>query len=383
MADRDRARLKIEPREAVQRLQKYRPPPEGREGKLRLDFNENTVGCAPAVVRTLRRALNADFLSRYPEYEEGRAILARYFGVSRQEMLITNGVDDAIKLICDTFVEPGDVLLVPAPTFPIYQFFHGVTGGRTRTVHYDEALRLPAERILRAINKRTRWVALANPNNPTGTLVLKEDLQAVLQAAPRTLFLVDEAYYDFSGETILPWIRQFPNLVVSRTFSKAFGLAGLRLGFLFANANLAGLMRRVHAVFAVNSVAMVCAVEAIRHEDYVRRYARAVCKNRERLCKWLDSMEICYAPSAANFVLACVGRRAVQIARRLREKSILVRDWAYDPHLKNYLRMTVGTSAQTRCLIEALGELQDLIETHARPYVWRDLVSYSAAEYFG
>ena len=133
----------IRPRKAVERLQKYRPPLEGRAGKLRLDFNENTVGCAPGVVRALRRALNTDWLSRYPEYEEGRAVLAEYFGVSKDEMLISNGVDDAIKLICDTFVDPGDKLVVPAPTFPIYQFFQDVAGGRTALVRYDEGLRLP------------------------------------------------------------------------------------------------------------------------------------------------------------------------------------------------------------------------------------------------
>src|SRR6266700_99934 len=166
----------IRPRKAVERLQKYRPPLEGRAGMLRLDFNENTEGCA---------------------------VLAEYFGVSKDEMLISNGVDDAIKLICDTFVDPGDKLVVPAPTFPIYQFFQNVAGGRTALVRYDEGLRLPVERILDVINSRTRWVALANPNNPTGTMIPKGDLRAILEAAPRTLVLVDEAYFDFSGSTVL------------------------------------------------------------------------------------------------------------------------------------------------------------------------------------
>src|SRR6266700_4207398 len=166
----------IRPRKAVERLQKYRPPLEGRAGKLRLDFNENTVGCA---------------------------LLGEYFGVSKDEMLISNGVDDAIKLICDTFVDPGDKLVVPAPTFPMYQFFQNVAGGRTALVRYDEDLRLPVERILDAINSRPRLVALANPNNPTGTMIPKRDLRAILEAAPRTLVLVDEAYFDFSGSTVL------------------------------------------------------------------------------------------------------------------------------------------------------------------------------------
>jgi histidinol-phosphate aminotransferase len=250
-------------------------------------------------------------------------------------------------------------------------------------VRYNERLHLPADEVIKAIDQRTRWIALANPNNPTGTLLPEGDLQTILRAAPRALVLVDEAYFDFSGETILPWIRNYRNLVVSRTFSKAFGLAGLRIGFLFANAELASLMRRVHAVFAVNAVAMAGAVEAIRHEDYIRRYARAVRKNRALLCKWLDSMSISYAPSAANFVLVRLGRQAAEVARRLRqENNILVRDWDYDPHLKGYLRVTIGTAGQMRHLIQALGRVQHLIETHGGSRAWRDLLAYSPTEYF-
>src|SRR5438067_603745 len=166
----------IPPREAVERLKKYRPPLEGRAGKLRLDFNENTVGCSPEVARALKRALTPEALSRYPEYERGREALARYFKVAPHQMLLTNGTDDAIKLICDTFVDPEDILVVPAPTFPVFSFFHSVAGGRTVEVRFDETFRLPLDRLLAAINRRTRWVALANPNNPTGTMLPKKDL---------------------------------------------------------------------------------------------------------------------------------------------------------------------------------------------------------------
>ncbi|PYV12425.1 MAG: hypothetical protein DMG23_01170 [Acidobacteria bacterium] len=209
----------VRPRKAVARLKKYRPPLEGRGGKMRLDFNENTVGCSPVVVRALRRVLTSDWLARYPEYEEGRKILAKYFGVEPKEMLLTNGTDDAIKMICDTFVDPGDVLVVPAPTFPVYQFFHEIAGGRLVGVRYDEDFRLPIEKMVAAVKKRARWVALANPNNPTGTTVSKKDVATLLRAAAGTVVLVDEAYFEFCGETVLPWVRKFPNLVVTRTFS--------------------------------------------------------------------------------------------------------------------------------------------------------------------
>ena len=387
----------IQPRKPIERLQEYHPPREDRVGKIRLDFNENTVGCAPAVVRALRRSLQAEWLASYPEYERARATLARYFGVSKDEMLITNGIDDAIKLICDTFVDPGDRLVVPAPTFPMYRFFHDVAGGKTVDVCYDEGARsllFPVERMIDAIRhdegrrrrsagaKAARWVALANPNNPTGTLIAKPHLARLLQAAPRTVILVDEAYFDFSQSTILPWIRKYPNLIVGRTFSKAFGLAGLRLGFLFASRRLMGLLGRAHAVFAVNSVAVAAALEEIRHTDEVERYAAMVRASRHRLSRELDRLGIAWAPSAANFVFIRAGASASEIARRLRARDILVRDWSYDPHLRPYLRITVGTASQMRRLIRELERLRRLIETRGEK-PWRDLMNYSPPEYFG
>jgi len=372
----------VRPRKAVESLPKYHPPPEGRAGKLRLDFNENTIGCAPQVVRMLRRALNADWLTRYPEYEESRQALAKYFGVSADELLFSNGVDDAIKLICDTFVDTGDILLIPAPTFSMYAFFQSVAGGRTTLVRYNEDLRLPVEKILTALTKRIRWIALANPNNPTGTLMPKDDLRSILRAAPQTLVLVDEAYFDFSGETVLPWINRFPNLVVTRTFSKAFGLAALRLGFVFANARLLAKMRSAHGVYPVNSLALACALEAVKQEDYVRRYAQAVRASRTELCRALDAMGVPYAPSAANFVFVRFGEQAPEIAHRLREQGTLVRDWGYDPHLRDYLRITVGSTVQTRLLIGQLKRHQHLMEKGDPSRAWREFATYSPTGYF-
>jgi histidinol-phosphate aminotransferase len=372
----------IRPRKAVERLKKYRPPMEGRAGKLRLDFNENTVGCAPEVVRALRRALNAEMLTRYPEYGESRETLAGYFGVKPEELLLTNGTDDAIKAICDAFVDPGDVLLVPAPTFPVYEFFHNVAGGAIERLRYDQQFRLPVESLLGAINRKTRWVALASPNNPTGTEISKSDLRTLLEAAPRVLVLVDEAYYDYSGRTVLPWIRKYENLLVTRTFSKAFGLAALRMGFIFGNPQLVGLMHRVQNPFQVNSLALAAASIAIRHEEHVQRYVAQIRANRDLICRWLEARGIPYVRSSANFILTRAGERAPEIAQRLRAQGILVRDWSYDPHLKGYLRFTIGSRPQTRRLLEELERQEHLIETPNGTKAWRNFVTYSQTGWF-
>ena len=262
----------IRPRKAVEQLKKYRPPMEGRAGKLRLDFNENTVGCAPEVVRALRRALTPEMLTRYPEYGQSRQTLAEYFGLKPEEMLLTNGTDDAIKVICDAFVDPGDVLLVPAPTFPVYEFFHKVAGGAVERVRYDERFHLPVGTVVAAINKKTRGSLSAAPIIPRGRRFPSLNYGRSWTRAPDVLILVDEAYFDYSGHTVLPWIRKYENLLVSRTFSKAFGLAALRMGFIFGNPELVELLHRAQNPFQVNSLALAAASVAIRHEEHVKKF---------------------------------------------------------------------------------------------------------------
>jgi histidinol-phosphate aminotransferase len=367
----------IKPRKTILMLREERPP-SGRSGKIRLDMNENTRGAAPSVVRSVRRAVTGRQLGTYPEYDAACEELAGHFKVSADELLLTNGIDDAIKLICDTFVDPGDTLLIPALTFTMYQFFHTVAGGKTAVVHHDEDLRLPLDRTLHALRlRRPRWLALANPNNPTGTMIPQDHLRAILRAAPATLVLVDEAYFDYSGETVLPWIRRFPNLVVARTFSKAYGLAGLRLGVLFAGRELAGWMRRAHAVFPVNSMAVAAALEAIRHPEDVERHVREVRENRDRLCQCLNSLGVPYSSSAGNFVFACFGRKAPQIAGRLAKDGILVRHWSHDPQLHPYFRIGIGTRSEIARLIRALRSLRHLIEPQDPEIPWRGATEYS------
>jgi histidinol-phosphate aminotransferase len=322
-------------------------------------------------------------MTRYPEYDECRKRLAAYFKVAPEQLLLANGTDDAIKAICDAFVDPEDVLLVPAPTFPVYEFFNNVSGGKILRIRYDENFRLPAAEFVATLKKeKVRWVALANPNNPTGTQIPKADLKAILLANPDTVVLVDEAYQDFSGETILPWIKKYPNLIVSRTFSKAFGLAALRLGCLFADAALIESLQRGQNPFAVNSLAMICAGIAIQYDVQVRKYAEEIRANRATFFRWLEAQGIPYVPSSANFVLTRVGPQAADIAKLLRDKGILVRDWSYDPNLKGYLRFTIGSVPQMRKLTKELERVGNMIETRSGAVAGKDRASYSTTGWF-
>ena len=349
-------RQSIAIRKAVLGLAPYNAPSEGRAKKLRLDFNENTVGCSPSVIRALSR-MTAKDMAVYPEYQETTKRLARFFGVRPAEIHLTNGIDDALHLIADTFINYGDSVLVVEPTFDMYRFFAELAGASVAALRYDDEMRFPVDDVIRALQQPAkscpRVLYIANPNNPTGTLVKREELKRILQAAAHTLVLVDEAYFDFSGLTILSWIRRFPNLLVARTFSKSAGLAALRIGCLFGNPELLSAMRRACTPYPVNSAALVAAEAAIRDPRFLQKYTREVLESRAMLEKGLVRLGARIYPSSANFVLADFGPGARRLVRALEEMGILVRGRKDFPR-EGFIRISAGTRADTRKLLRAM-----------------------------
>lgn len=343
-------------RSAVASMRPYHPPLEGRDGKLRLDFNENTIGCSP-LVRNALRNLSSAAVSMYPEQETVRRELATFFGVRADELLLTNGTDEALHLIADTFVEPDDRVLLVEPTFAMYRFYSELAGARVQALRYDADLRFPMNALLAALRRGARVFFLANPNNPTGSVLRPTDLRRILQAAAKTLVVVDEAYFEFSGITILPWIRRYKNLVVTRTFSKAAGLAGLRLGCIFAHRSIAEHFRKAQSPYPVNVAALVAARATIRDRSFLSGTLRAFRRGRRELERGLAKLGIPFFPSAANFVLLFVGARAKEVVAALARQGTLIRDRSSDFGGAGYVRITFGTLTQTRRVLRQLKEM--------------------------
>ncbi len=257
-----------------------RPPMlENRAGKLRLDMNENLLGCSPKV-RTALRRLNAETLAMYPEKETAIARLAPWFGVRADEMLVVGGIDEALRLIADAYIERGRSVLLVEPTFPMYRFYVEQRDARIRTLRYDREMRFPLRDVLRALKAEPSVFFLANPNNPTGNLLDARTLGTILNAAARTLIVVDEAYFEFSGVTVLPQIRRRRNLAVTRTFSKAAGLAGLRVGCVFAHRDVAKILKRAQAPFPIGAAALAATEAALKDRAFVRRAVREIRQGR-------------------------------------------------------------------------------------------------------
>lgn len=336
-----------EPRPAVVEMAPYHPPAGGRQGKLRLDFNENTLGASPRVVEKLQSLLSAEMLTVYPEYTTVLPALAQYFKVGDDELLLSNGTDEAIQVLVNTYVDNGDDVLILTPSYAMYRFYSEVAGATVRTVPYREnTLKFPIAELLAAIRPETKAILISNPNNPTGTAVSKEALQQILDAAPEAAVLVDEAYYEFCGITMLTLLNEYPNLFVSRTFSKVYGLAGLRIGCLFSSADNIEVMQKAQSPYSVNVLAAIAAKAAVEDQAYITSYVTEILAARELLCVGLEKLDVPYYESHANFVLMQVGPRAIAVRDKLRAKGVLVRDRSYE--IAGCVRVTVGSRDQVR-----------------------------------
>ncbi len=343
-----------QPRARVLAMPEYHPPLANRD-LLRLDFNENTFAPSPKVLERLR-AITSAALTIYPEREHAEIAAARHFGLAPDQVLLTNGVDEAIHLLCAAFLEDGDQALIATPTFFMYDVSVGLMTGGLIRVQSDASLEFPLDRFLRAITPRTKLVMVASPNNPTGAVIARPDLLTLCAAAPQAVVMVDEAYFHFHGETTLPDIGHVKNLIVARTFSKAYGLANLRLGMLAGSAELMYFVRKVASPYNVNGIALACLPVALADQAYLDWYVVQVSAGRERMMAALDQLGVRYWKSAANFVLFEIGPRHKEFVTRMREKGVLLRDRSSDPGCDGCVRITIGIEEHVTRGIAALSD---------------------------
>lgn len=348
----------LKPRNAVKAIPAYHPPLAGRLG-LRLDFNENTIGPSPRVLARLR-TLTPEDLSRYPEREPIEAEVAKFLGVPQSELLLTNGVDEAIHLLCQTYLDPNDEGVIVVPTYSMYHIYMSAAGARVISIPAEEDFEFPIKALRDRITDRTRLIIVANPNNPTGTFTPAELLLELARSAPAAAILVDEAYFEFCGRTILSTRRECPNIFVSRTFSKAYGLAGLRIGVMIGDAEQIPSLRRVCSPYNVNAIALACLPEALADQTYIARYVYETLQSRTRLEEMLKGRGIHFWPSQGNFVLARIGSTKADsqtFVEHMRHRGILVRDRSADYGCQGCVRFTLGSDEHTSRLLTAIDEV--------------------------
>jgi len=341
-------------RKTILNRRTYEAPAEGRSDKLRLDFNENTSGCSPAVLRALAK-LTSKQLAMYPEYQLPTRRVARYFGVRSEELLLTNGGDDALRVFFDTFVEPGSGILICEPTFPMYRYYAEIYDARISILRYGSEMEFPLEGVIAALRKKPRVLFIANPNNPTGTLLQEQELRRILKAGTHTAVVMDEAYAEFSGFSAIPWIQKNPQLFVARTFSKVAGLAALRLGAVIACKESLTMVRRAMPPFPVNLAALVAMKAAVSDQPTMQAYVQTVKRLRAWFAAELVKLNVKTYASAGNFLLANFGPSGPALFQKLEKQGILLRERSKDIG-PGFVRITVGTPSEMRRLLKAIIE---------------------------
>ena len=321
---------------------------------FKLDWNEATVPPSPRVLEAIARFLgNSHHLNWYPELYSRRLTeaLGRYTDLSPEHLLVTNGSDDALALVCNTFLDPADEVVAPTPTYTHFFVFAQAKGGRLVRVRYDDPFAVQLERVLAAISPRTKVIYLVSPNNPTGVVYERPDVERVLDAAPGAIVIVDEAYHEFYGRTVMPLVRTRPNLVVTRTFSKSFGMAGLRIGYLAAHPDCVGELKRIFSPKSVNVLGQIAARAALSDLEYLNRYVGEVNASKPLLVDFFRSRGLEARSTPANYILFRPPE-ARMFCERLTEEGVYIRDRSSMPQLEGLVRMSIGTVAQTREVIE-------------------------------
>lgn len=325
---------------------------------IKLASNENPLGISPKAAASIAPAIAE--LARYPDgsgYELKHALSSK-LAIDAEAIVLGNGSNDVLEMAARAFLAPGTNAVYAQHAFAVYPIATQATGARgievpARDFGHDLAA------MLAAIDAQTRVIFLANPNNPTGTFIAPEEVERFLSRVPPTVLVVlDEAYQEYLPEALQPdsvrWLARFPNLVVTRTFSKIYGLAGLRLGYALAHPPVADLMNRVRQPFNANSLALTAAVAALDDHEFVRRSRELNFRGMAYLTESFKRLELSYIPSQGNFVTVRVGDGA-EIFRRLLRRGVIVRPVA-GYGLPEHLRVTIGLDAENERFVQALRE---------------------------
>jgi histidinol-phosphate aminotransferase len=324
---------------------------------IKMNANENPYGCSPKVLQALAASRN---LHIYPDdgQQELRRRLAGYAGVAPEYIVAGHGSNTLIDLIVRLFVEPGDEVINCVPTFDIYRFSTEICGGVVVNVERDENFAVSIGVVKKAVTQRTKLIFLATPNNPTGNIIPRKDIIELTETGVPVV--VDEAYYEFSGETIVPYKSFYNNLMVLRSFSKWAGLAGLRVGYGIFPPRIAGYLMAIKIPHGVSTAAEIAVRESLDDLDYLQDNVRVIVSERRRLFGELQKIPwLKPYPSRANFIYISVLRgSAGELYLKLQQKGILVR-YFDRPLLQNSLRISVGKPEHTDALIKALHELSD------------------------
>lgn len=316
-----------------------------RRGFLRLDMNESVEGLPGEFVREVLDGITVEELASYPEYAEITLEIARSVNLAPENVLVTNGSDAAIKHLFEAFIDTDDRILLTDPTFAMYSVYSKIMRARDIVVPYNDDLSFPFDAFVRGLEHKPKMAVVVNPNNPTGSMLEQTRIHALADACREKdcLLIIDEAYFHYLEETAVDLVPKFENVVIVRTFSKLGGIAGLRIGYALAHADIISAISKVRPTFDVNALAVAVAKALIRRPEIMDRQLATIGEGRKWLVEKLEVSGIPYVAGCANFVLIDCGEQCAQIAEALKGKHILVGAGFRQPFLRRYMRVTLAS----------------------------------------
>lgn len=338
-------------RETTRDFVKYYNPK--LNGELRLDTNTNVLGSNPAAEKYLRE--NTWDLNGYPNtYSDGlRGALAELYGLDTDNIIAGNGSDELLDVVFKTFTNMGDNSVVPVPSYTLYDYFVKLNGGKAIEVDLTDDFQLDVDAM---VKQDAKVAIMPSPNNPTGNCFRKKDIEEILSRF-NGIVVVDEAYAEYSDDPFINRVEEFDNLIVLRTFSKAYAMAALRVGYAATNKKLADMMICVKIPYSLNMVSEGAAIAAVKDQDFVRRSVQMVREQRPKLDAGLRKLGFETFPSDSNFILARSPIDHKVLVDGLKDRGVLIRDFGAKRRTENCIRTTVGTEEDNRLLLEKAEEV--------------------------
>jgi len=351
----------IQAKIAISELKEYIPAPQNNvlfsknDNYLKLDSNETTIKPSPLVFQRIQEFLFNGHLNWYPDANatQLREKIVSYTHRSLAEVQVFNGSDSALDYICRTYVDKDDEVLVSSPTYDNFRIFAQSLGAQVEFVFADSPFDSNARKLIDKISQKTKLIYICNPDNPTGRVYREKEIISVLEKLEQGILIIDEAYYEFSKITMAGLLSNFENLIITRSFSKAFGLAALRCGYILASESCLSPINKIRNTKDVNSVAQIAAAAALDDIDYMEKYVAEVNTSKEWLIEKLSSLGITVFASSVNFVLIKVKSPTVFVSE-LKKDRILLRDRSQIPQLEHFVRITVGNLDQSKKFVSAI-----------------------------
>ncbi len=319
-----------------------------------MDTSTNVLGPNPVMVEVLKECTKLD-LNQYPSpYSDGlRQALSEFYRLNADNFVVGNGSDEVLDIAFKTFLEPGESMVMPYPSYSLHGFFARINGGKVQMVDLKPGFQLDPKALLSAKGK---LIILCTPNNPTGNTFRHQDVEKVIEGHDGPV-VVDEAYGEFGSDTFLPLVDQYENLIVTRTFSKAYGLAGMRIGYLASNRTLADSMQRVKIPYSLNRVSERAAIAALTNRAYLNETVELIKRERKVLAQGLKDLGLEVFPTESNFMMFRSPKPSAELVSKLAGKGVLIRDFGKMRMLENCVRTTIGTEELNQLLLSKLKEV--------------------------